>query len=230
MSFGKNLQFLRRMRGNMTQEALAEKMGVSRQTVSKWELDAVYPEIDKAMEICKIFSCTMDNLFREDLYVYDERYSNIRVEEVLQFRYVKYAVLSTDPEEDAIGHVQKWAAKYGVEQPDIIGWDFPFLSQEQINVFHMHGYEAAWVLPEGIIPQIERAEVLTQKKQKYAAITIHDPMNAPFRVIPNGYKTLMAYMQVNGLEHTEDGVIPCFEREYEQNGIGCMDVYIAIKG
>lgn len=39
MSFGKNLQYLRRLSGNMTQEALAEKLNVSRQTVSKWELE-----------------------------------------------------------------------------------------------------------------------------------------------------------------------------------------------
>lgn len=43
MSFGKNLQFLRHLRGNMTQEDLAEKMNISRQTVSKWELDAAQP-------------------------------------------------------------------------------------------------------------------------------------------------------------------------------------------
>lgn len=49
MSFGKNLQFLRHLRGNMTQEDLAEKMNISRQTVSKWELDAAQPEMDKAI-------------------------------------------------------------------------------------------------------------------------------------------------------------------------------------
>ena len=54
-------------------------------------------------------------------------------------------------------------------------------------------------------------------------------MSAPFRTIPNGYKTLMSYMQVNSIEHTEDGVIPCFEREYEKDGVGYMDVYIAAK-
>ena len=37
MSFGQNIQFLRKMRNKMTQEELAEKLGVSRQTVSKWE-------------------------------------------------------------------------------------------------------------------------------------------------------------------------------------------------
>lgn len=37
MFFGSNLQYLRRESGNMTQEILAQQMGVSRQTVSKWE-------------------------------------------------------------------------------------------------------------------------------------------------------------------------------------------------
>ncbi len=40
MSFGKNLQYLRQLSKDMTQEALAEKLGVSRQTISKWEVDA----------------------------------------------------------------------------------------------------------------------------------------------------------------------------------------------
>lgn len=35
----------------MTQEELAEKMGVSRQTISKWELDATYPEMDEELVI-----------------------------------------------------------------------------------------------------------------------------------------------------------------------------------
>ena len=37
MKLGSNLQYLRRLHGNMTQEKLTERMGVSRQTVSKWE-------------------------------------------------------------------------------------------------------------------------------------------------------------------------------------------------
>ena len=44
MSFGKNLQFLRKMHNSMTQEELAERMGVSRQTISKWESETAYPE------------------------------------------------------------------------------------------------------------------------------------------------------------------------------------------
>ena len=65
MNFGKNLQYLRRLCNNITQENLAEKLNVSRQTVSKWETDEALPEMDKALELCKIFNCSMDNLFRQ---------------------------------------------------------------------------------------------------------------------------------------------------------------------
>ncbi|MCM1335524.1 MAG: helix-turn-helix transcriptional regulator, partial [Eubacterium sp.] len=61
MSFGKNLQFLRRLRQNMTQEDLAERLNVSRQTVSKWELDTAQPEIEKAIELCRVFKATPRN-------------------------------------------------------------------------------------------------------------------------------------------------------------------------
>lgn len=64
MSLGQNLQCLRKMRNKMTQEALAEQLNVSRQTVLKWELDTVYPEMDKIIELCNLFSCTMDELVR----------------------------------------------------------------------------------------------------------------------------------------------------------------------
>lgn len=151
MSFGKNLQFLRHLREYMTQEDLAEKMNISRQTISKWELDAAQPEMDKAIELCRLFNCSLDNLFRDDMVICNEAYTNLRVETVPAFRYIKYAVISSDPEGDAIDRVFSIARNCGVENPRVIGWDFPKLSQEQINVFNMHGYEAAWmfILPAG---------------------------------------------------------------------------------
>ena len=148
MSFGQNLQFLRKMSNKMTQEELAEKLGVSRQTVSKWELDVTYPEMDKVIEICTLFSCSMDELIREDMNVCDDAYSDIRIEEVEAFRYIRYAVISMEPEEDAIHHMERWAEALKISNPQIIGWDFPILSQEQINVFNMHGYATALILPE----------------------------------------------------------------------------------
>ncbi len=220
MSFGKNLQYLRRLSGDMTQEALAEKLNVSRQTVSKWELDAAQPEIDKAIELCGIFSCSLDNLFREELNAFDNAYSNLRTETVPAFRYIRHIVISSDPEGDALDRVTKIAKENGVDKPRIIGWDFSYLSQEQINVYNMHGYTAAWILPEGLSP--EGYEIHEQKNHKYAAIHIENPFENPFVIIPGAYKTLMEYMRLNGLEHKCKDVIPCFETDGDS-----MDVYIA---
>ena len=60
MKLGSNLQILRKLHGNMTQEKLAERMNVSRQTVSKWENGEAYPELDKLMELSNLFSCTLE--------------------------------------------------------------------------------------------------------------------------------------------------------------------------
>lgn len=222
MSFGRNLQYLRRLSGNLTQEALAERLNVSRQTVSKWEMDAAQPEMSKAMELCRIFSCTLDNLFREELDQWDSAYSDLRVETVPAFRYVRHVVISPTPEEDAIDRVTSIARQHGVERPRVIGWDFPCLSQEQINVYHLHGYCAAWVLPEGITP--EGMDILEQPEHRYAAIHMEHPFDNPFVTIPQAYRTLMDYMRLNGLEYTEQGVIPCFETTGDT-----MDVYIACR-
>lgn len=230
MSLGKNLQFLRRMHNGMTQEDLAEKMNVSRQTISKWELGSAYPEIDKVIELCHFFSCSMDELVQEDMDVCDEAYSDIRVEVVDKFSYLQYAVISREPEADAINHVKQWAINYGVEQPRIIGWDFPVVSQEQINIFHMHGYAAAWVIPSDITFCGDEGEIIKQENQKYAVITIKEPSQAPFYLIPNAYKTLMAYMKINGLEEKRgNDTISCFEYEYMIEDKDYMDVYIAVK-
>lgn len=227
MSIGKNLQLLRRMRDHMTQEELAEKLGVSRQTVSKWELDQAYPEIDKLVEMCTLFSCTLDQLVREDMTVADaEHYSDIRVEVLPSMRYIRHAVISTEPEEDAIAHVRRWAQQLGIDKPRILGWDFPVLSQEQINVYNMHGYAAALVLPEGVECP---GDVQQQPAQKYAVITIRDPFVAPFQIIPGAYKLLMRYMQTIGSREPRPGTcIPCFEMEYVSDGVTYMDVYMAV--
>ena len=222
MSFGKNLQYLRRLSRGMTQEALAEKLSVSRQTISKWEMDAANPEMDKALELCKVFNCSLDNLFRDEMDQHSSAYTDLRVEEVPGFRYAAYTVISTEPESDAIGKVRQYAKDHGDENPRVIGWDFPRLSVEQINVFRMHGYTAAWILPEGLTP--EGLEIKEQAAHKYAAIHIERPFDQPFATIPGAYHTLGDYMRTNGLILAENEVIPCFETDGES-----MDVYMACK-
>ena len=65
MSFGENLQYYRK-REEITQEQLAEKMEVSRQTISKWEAGTSYPEMEKILQLC-------DHVFLQYGYPYAGR-------------------------------------------------------------------------------------------------------------------------------------------------------------
>ena len=64
-TLGSKLSALRRARG-LSQEQLAEAIGVSRQAVSKWELDAAAPEIDKIKSLADFYGVTTDYLLRSD--------------------------------------------------------------------------------------------------------------------------------------------------------------------
>ena len=123
--------------------------------------------------------------------------------------------------------MKEWADAFGIENPEIIGWDFPCLSQEQVNVYHMHGYEAACILPKNV--KQPELPIMEQEKQLYAIITIKEPFGAPFVLIPNAYKTLGYYIEINGMkEKSQKGILPCFEKTYEKNGIVYMDIHIAV--
>ncbi len=61
MTTGQKIYEARRKAG-MTQEALATQLGVSRQSVSKWESDNAFPETEKLIELCKLFSLSADEL------------------------------------------------------------------------------------------------------------------------------------------------------------------------
>lgn len=55
-----------RKRAGLSQEALAEKLGVSRQAVSKWETGDAEPEINKLKMLCTVFGVSADWLLSED--------------------------------------------------------------------------------------------------------------------------------------------------------------------
>ena len=51
---------------NYTQEQLADILGVSRQSVSKWESDMAYPETDKLIRLGQLYRCSMDYLLKDE--------------------------------------------------------------------------------------------------------------------------------------------------------------------
>ena len=74
MNLGKKLAELRK-KNNLSQEELADKVGVARQTISKWEIGDTTPDINQVKIISKIFNISIDELVDNDI-------NNVIVEKV----------------------------------------------------------------------------------------------------------------------------------------------------
>ena len=66
MKFADNLKRIRKSK-KISQEELAERVGVSRQSVSKWETSEAYPEMNNILELCKIFKCNIGELVNDKM-------------------------------------------------------------------------------------------------------------------------------------------------------------------
>ena len=65
MEIGKKLKDAR-MKSGFTQEAVAEKINVSRQTISNWENEKSYPDIISVIELSSLYSISLDDLLKGD--------------------------------------------------------------------------------------------------------------------------------------------------------------------
>ena len=66
MQIGNRILELRKQ-NNLSQEQLAEKMGVARQTISKWELGETSPDLEQSKQLSKIFNFSLKNLTNNDI-------------------------------------------------------------------------------------------------------------------------------------------------------------------
>lgn len=98
MNLGNNL-FQARKRAGLSQEQVAEKLGVNRQTISKWETDESVPDIYQSKKLAKIYSLTLDELIEFDLNQKD-------IEEVIK---------NTDEKKESkINWTKAWGKKYPI--------------------------------------------------------------------------------------------------------------------
>lgn len=74
MNVGEKIKKIRKMAG-MTQEELAEKMNVSRQTISKWEKEISSPDLDSAIALCELFEISLDDFLKGGRSVKEEKIS-----------------------------------------------------------------------------------------------------------------------------------------------------------
>jgi len=162
-----------------------------------------------------------------------EIYSEVRIKIIPEMTLAQYAVVSLSPEIDASVHMLRWAERHSLagekgDGPRIIGWDFPFVSAEQRDVFGMRGYVAACVLPAGFSADGEDAEIVKVAENRYAYITVRQPREDSLRRIPNSYKRIFEYIERNGLKQAWDARVS-FEEEYASDGQSYMDIHVPIE-
>lgn len=105
MKLGNNL-FQARKKVGLSQEMVAEKLGVSRQTISKWETDETLPDIYQSKRLAKLYNLTLDELieFDVDLKEIEQVIKNTNEEKEAKINWTKmwgkkYPVLNTYQEE-----------------------------------------------------------------------------------------------------------------------------------
>ncbi len=93
MEIGKKIMDLRKKNG-FSQEELAEKIGVARQTISKWELGETSPDLKQAKELSSIFNVSLDELTDNDIKdVLVEKTSNTEKLAGLILKLIKFMVV-----------------------------------------------------------------------------------------------------------------------------------------
>ena len=98
MNLGNNL-FQARKKAGLSQESVAEKLGVSRQTISKWETDETIPDIYQSKKLAKLYNLTLDELIDFDIDIKE-------IEQIIK---------NTDEEKESkINWTNAWSKKYPV--------------------------------------------------------------------------------------------------------------------
>ncbi len=109
MTFGKKLRTLRKQ-AELTQKELAQKLGVSRQAVTKWERGAGLPDVDNLPKIAALFGISVDELLDYKIESIDF-VSDTTVEEVnkedIRFWKVHNFILQKFPDADVIYHLSQ---------------------------------------------------------------------------------------------------------------------------
>lgn len=98
MSLGNSIFNARKKRG-LSQEEVAGKLGVSRQTISKWELDETLPDIRQSKKLANLYGMTLDELIEFDMDVKE-------IQEIID--------RTNDAVTDKIDWTKAWSKKYPV--------------------------------------------------------------------------------------------------------------------
>lgn len=93
MTIGKNIESLR-LKKKLTQEKLAEKLGITRQTLSNWEGNITSPDLKQAKKLSNIFNISLDELVGNELNVIQEKLINTEKLNIKQIRFIKVLLVT----------------------------------------------------------------------------------------------------------------------------------------
>ena len=144
MKLGENLFQARKKKG-LSQEAVAEKLGVSRQTISKWETDETLPDIRQAKKLAVLYGLTLDELIEFDADVQE-------IQEVIN--------KTTEETVNKVDWTKLWAEKYPIlaqyqEEVDVAAYEEQ-LQKLLSNMEKQYGYNAldAFLVLKDILGQL----------------------------------------------------------------------------
>ena len=144
MNLGENLFQARKKKG-LSQEAVAEKLGVSRQTISKWETDETLPDIRQAKKLAVLYGLTLDELIE----------FNVDVQEIQE-------VINKTTEEtvNKVDWTKVWSEKYPIlaryqDEVDVAGYEEQ-LEKLLANMEKEYGYNSldAFLVLKDILGQL----------------------------------------------------------------------------
>ena len=144
MNLGENLFQARKKKG-LSQEAVAEKLGVSRQTISKWETDETLLDIRQAKKLAVLYGLTLDELIKFDADVQE-------IQEVIN--------KTTEETVNKVDWTKVWAEKYPIlaryqDEVDVAGYEEQ-LEKLLANMEREYGYNAldAFLVLKDILGQL----------------------------------------------------------------------------
>lgn len=147
MSLGSSLMNARKKCG-LSQEKVAEKLGVSRQTISKWELDETLPDIRQAKKLSALYHVTLDDLIDFDVEVRE-------IEEMIE--------KTSEETQKKVDWTKVWSQKYPVlaSYQQVVRTDdyTPQLREMLARLGREYGYseEDAFLVLKDILAQIWNA-------------------------------------------------------------------------
>ena len=135
MKLGNSL-FQARRKSGLSQEAVAEKLGVSRQTVSKWETDETVPDICQSKKMAVLYNMTLDDLIDFDL-------EQNKIQEIIE--------KTNESVEEKIDWTKEWGQKYPILLTYQSIVDIPFYAQRLCAMLDKLQQDYGWTEQDAML-------------------------------------------------------------------------------